>query len=369
MFFRVLVRATVLRRGRAAGALVAITVSAAVATALLSLYGDSQSRLRADFRGYGANVIVAAPEGNALGEAALAAINSESGADPAFVAVPYSYVIARTSAGLRGTPVVVAGTDFARARALNTWWSAARWPAANSPRPEALVGERAAAVVGGDGEIDLWFGGKELAVTPVATLKTGGDEDSRIYIDLSALKTWTGVSPSVVELRIPGAPEQVKSTMERLQAAIPEAQVRPVRQMVEAETRVLGRTRAMLLWTTLAVIATSALCVFATLLSWVLDRRRDFAVMKAIGASEKLVAGFFAAEAAVVGLLGALLGFAIGLGVAEWIGSASFGVAVRPQFGLLPMIVAAGVALALVAASAPLGILRRIHPAAILRGE
>ena len=45
------------------------------------------------------------------------------------------------------------------------------------------------------------------------------------------------------------------------------------------------------------IIATAALCVFATLIGWVLDRRRDFAIMKALGAPQKLVTSFFAAEA------------------------------------------------------------------------
>ncbi len=31
-------------------------------------------------------------------------------------------------------------------------------------------------------------------------VKTGGDEDSRIYMPLDAFTAWTGVGPSVIEL-------------------------------------------------------------------------------------------------------------------------------------------------------------------------
>ena len=368
MFFRMLLRAALVRRNRMAGALIAITISAAVATALLNVYGDAQSKLRAEFRGYGANVIVLARDGAALPAGTINVVQSHFGRD--VVAVPYAYVVARTGEGLSGSPVVVAGTDFTRARSLNSWWSVTNWPNENATQVEALVGQRAAkALTSGNQSLELWFGGKKLPVNPVGILKTGGDEDSRLYIDLAQFEKWTGVAPSAIEVRIPGSAEQVKAAMNRLQTALPEAQVRPVRQIVEAETRVLGRTRSMLFWTTLAVIATSALCVFATLLSWVLDRRRDFAVMKALGASESLLVGFFAAEAALVGLVGAVLGFAIGLGAANWIGHASFGVSVAPQLSLMPIIMAGGILLALMAATAPLGILRRIQPATILRGE
>ena len=57
MFVRMLVRAAVLRRGRAASALFAMVVAAAVATAMLNLYVDVQAKLRREFRNYGANII------------------------------------------------------------------------------------------------------------------------------------------------------------------------------------------------------------------------------------------------------------------------------------------------------------------------
>ena len=47
MLFRMLVRAAILRRGRAASALFAMVVAAAVTTAMLNLYVDVQAKLRA----------------------------------------------------------------------------------------------------------------------------------------------------------------------------------------------------------------------------------------------------------------------------------------------------------------------------------
>ena len=70
---------------------------------------------------------------------------------------------------------------------------------------------------------------------------------------------------------------------------------------MEGEARVLGKTRATLLAAAALIILTAALCVLSTLMGWVFDRRRDFAIMKALGASDRLLNGFFAAEAAGVG--------------------------------------------------------------------
>jgi len=132
---------------------------------------------------------------------------------------------------------------------------------------------------------------------------------------------------------------------------------------------VLNKTRATLYASATLVVLTSALCVLATLIGWVFDRRRDFAIMKALGASERLVNGFFAAEAAAMGAVGAILGFFIGIGVAVWIGRANFHAPVVPRFSVFPYVLAGSVAVALISAILPITMLRRVQPAIILRGE
>ena len=72
MFVRMLVRAAVLRRGRALSALVAMVVAAAVATAMLNLYVDGQAKLRREFRNYGANIVLAGRDGSSLPSESLA---------------------------------------------------------------------------------------------------------------------------------------------------------------------------------------------------------------------------------------------------------------------------------------------------------
>src|SRR5208337_4906631 len=139
MFARMLLRAAVLRRTRAASALLAMIVAAAVATAMMNLYVDVQAKLRTEFRNYGANVVIVAKDGQSLPADALAKVESVLGAKT--MAVPFSYAVARTKAG---QSVVVVGTDFTRARQLNRWWKVSHWPDAPN---EALIGMRAAAVV------------------------------------------------------------------------------------------------------------------------------------------------------------------------------------------------------------------------------
>jgi len=362
MFLRMLWRAALLRRGRAASALLAMVVAAAAATAMLNLYVDVQAKLRQEFRGYGANVVVVGKDSQALPASALQTVNSALAGHG--MAVPFAYVVARTK---DGRSVVVSGTDLQQVKSLDRWWSVTAWP--NGPQ-QALLGVRAAAVVSPKGgPFDLSFHGRTIHLTAAGTVETGAAEDSRIYLSRSDFEAWTGVRPSTIEIAASGSPQEVSAFIEKLGEGLPLSEIHPVRQIVEGETRVLGKTRATLFSAAVLIILTAALCVLSTLTGWVFDRRRDFAIMKALGASERLLSGFFAAEAAALGVAGALIGFAAGVGIAAWIGHANFHAVVLPRWSVLPPVLAGSAAVALLSAILPISLLRRVAPAMILRGE
>ncbi len=362
MFIRLLMRATMVKPGRVLSALIAVVVAAAVATAMMNLYVDVQAKLRKEFRNYGANVIVVAREGQVLPADVMSRVEGVLGNRG--IAVPFAFAVVRTDTG---APVVVAGADMERVCKLDAWWSVTSWPTGNN---SALVGARALPIVSPDRKpFVLSFEQRKLQLVPAGTLRTGAAEDSRVYLDLPQFTTWTGVQPSTIEIGATGSPEEISALIKQLSSVLPAAEVKPVRQIMEGEARVLGKTRAALLAAVAMIILTAALCVLATLTAWVLDRRRDFAIMKALGASERLVNGFFAAEAAALGAVGAVLGFAVGIGVAAWIGRANFHAAVVPRFSVFPVVFAGSIGVALISAALPISLLRRVQPATILRGE
>src|SRR5450755_4153760 len=213
MFWRMLLRAAALRRGRAASALLAMVVAAAVATAMMNLYVDVQANLRTEFRNYGANVIIVGKDGQPLPADALAQVESALGAKT--LAVPFSYAVARTK---DGQSVVVVGTDFSRARQLNHWWKVSHWPDAPD---EALIGMRAASAVlpkasANRQPVELSFQGKAIELTPAGMLQTGAGEDSRIYLDQSEFQDWTGIAPSTIEVAANGTASEVEASIHQL---------------------------------------------------------------------------------------------------------------------------------------------------------
>jgi putative ABC transport system permease protein len=339
-----------------------MVVAAAVATAMMNLYVDVQAKLRKEFRSYGANLVVVAKEGASLPADALH--RAEQVLAGKGIAVPFAYVVARTNSG---QSIVVVGTEFDRVQTLDRYWSVSAWPTASQ---QALVGVRALPVVSPAREpFDLSFQGHTIHLAPAGTVQTGSAEDSRVYLPMTEFVNWTDVHPSTIEIAANGSPEEVNLTMQQLAETLPNAEVHPVRQIVEGEARVLGKTRSTLYAAAILIILTSALCVLATLTGWVFDRRKDFAIMKALGASERLVSGFFAAEAAALGAVGAIFGFMVGIAIAIWIGHANFHAPVVPRFSVFPYVLVGSVLVALLSALVPMSLLRRVQPAIILKGE
>ena len=350
------------RRGRVLTALTAIVTAAAVATAILNLSRDVEAKLHGELRSYGANVVLAASEGTSLPADSLSQV--ETLLEGRGIAVPFGYAVARDTSD---SPVVVAGTDFHRVRKMNSWWQVSGWPAAPN---SVLLGARAAQALSPDSKpFELSFKGRAMRFTPAGTLRTGGAEESRVYLNLPDFVAWTGVQPTVIEISANLPLAQLSVLQRQLAGRFAGTQVREMRQITEAEANVFDKTRAALLASVVLIVLVAGLCVLANLTSSVLDRRKDFAIMKALGASQAMSNSIFAVEAVFLGVLGAIIGYLIGVGVAAWIGRASLHQAVLPRLDVFPPILLASIVLTLMAALFPLRLLRGIQPAAILKGE
>ncbi len=369
---RLLRRSLLHRRSRTLAELVALTVSAAVATALLTLYASLDLKLHHQFRAFGANIVVTArgENGDAAGASplpadALAVARQTVGRDGRVV--PFAYAVAQTQ---DGSSVVVVGTDFAGVRQMDTWWQVSNWPQADSKIApiQALLGVRAEKAVGAT-RFPLTYDGRTLPVEAAGTLRTGDAADSQIYLPLAALEAWTKVPITTLEIQAGGSTQQIQSVLTRLRQALPAADVRAVHQLMEAEANVISRTRSLMLSSLILISLTVAICVLATLTASVLERRRDFAVMKALGASQHHVGRIFLLETVALALVGLVCGYVLGCGIAYLIGQWNFHTAIFPVWRVVPQVALLNLLVAMLAAAIPMRTLRRLEPASLLRGE
>ena len=256
---------------------------------------------------------------------------------------------------------------MALARKLNPWWSITP---DNNSTTIALIGERAATIFPAASlSRNLSFKGHDLTLPPSPILHTGGPEDSRIYLALPEFQKWTGLSPSNVEIFASGSNSDIAVLIVQLRQQLPEMEVHPVRQILGTETRVLGKTRSILLAATLMIAIMVALCVLVTLSASVLEQRRDFALMKALGCSQRAVNAIFFSESLALAVAGSIVGFVLGCGLAAWIGRANFHAAVMPRLAVFPPVLVGCLLLTILSAVIPISRLQKLDPAVMLRGD
>jgi len=390
IFWRLLLRSVQVKRPQTALALGSLVVGAAVCSLLLNLYGGVQRKMTDSFRSFGPNVILA-PRSSSSGTGSLVGLMNQPPlgrlqtlrpALPGVAAVPVLYAVTRVTSvppdprTSDGQEILAVGSDFAALARLNPGWRLEGQ--ANAGPGECAVGSRLAAALGlrpgGALEIDSVHAASSRqasAAFRVATIvSTGSSEDDRVFVPLEAIERLAGAEGKVsaVEMRVPGNAQQIEAAVQRLAALFPGVEVRPVRQIVYSEGKVLGTIRHLTMSLTALILVIIALCVAATMTAIVLERRKDIAVMKALGAGERSVMELFVTEGAALGMAGGLAGFFVGAWLARELAVRLFQVALAPSWWVLPIVLAATMMVAVLGTLFPVQIVRRIQPAAALKG-
>ncbi|MDE3178284.1 MAG: ABC transporter permease [Acidobacteriota bacterium] len=392
IFWRLCYRSLEVKRLQAAIALGSLIVGAAVCSLLLTLYGGVNRKMTESFRALGANVILA-PRLNASGSGNLPGTMD---APPGVLqeirksihgaaSVPVLYVVMRLNAANPDPRmpddenVIAVGTNLQGMLELNPNWRVTG-SRAGFDSGDCLIGAHLAAEMQlhpGDRLLLRSLAGgassSALAAHPLriaGIVSTGDAADGHVFAPLVALQQFAGLNGkiSAVQMRLPGGTRDIEAGITRLEKAFPGVSVRPVRQVVYSEGKVLGTIRMLLLALTALILLIILFCVSATMTAIVLERRKDVAVMKALGASDGVVMRLFLAEGVALGLIGGLIGFLAGALVARTLAWRIFDVGIVPSgWVLLAVCVATGI-LAAVATMFPVRVVRSIQPAVTLKG-
>ena len=227
---------------------------------------------------------------------------------------------------------------------------------------------------------------EKMALRVAGILEAGGLEDGTLYLPLAAVQRLSGRPGEVDRVLVsalikPGFPPvpdastnpeayekwfctpYVTSVAHDLDRTVRGVEARPVAQFVEAEGRVVHRLNILMLLLTLAAMTAAAFGVMSTMTATVVERTREFALQRSLGATRGSLLAHLSIETIVVGVLGGLLGSGMGLLLSQLAGRSAFGVAV-PFHPLVPVL---GLLVALIVTAAgawvPLSWATRLSPA------
>jgi putative ABC transport system permease protein len=399
---------------------VAITLGVTVATAMIAVATDIGDKINRELRTIGANLVVT-PQEDSL-DVEIGGVNLKPPTDGAFLneadlpkikgtfwhnnitgfapMLPVDVAIAHDGTQQHSTLV---GTYFAKqlsfgtqrfstgVRSTNAWWKVTgAWPEDNSS--DILVGERLARRLGERAGDKIKVGDRNLRVSGI--LSTGGAEDDQLVGPLALAQEFLGKPGAVRRVYVSALtkPEDAlarrdpktlsgaiydrwycspypQSIAFQLMEAIPHSHAEQIRQVAQNEGAVLTRIEGLIFLITLAALFASALAVSAAMATAIFERRAEVGLMKALGAGKLAVASVFFAEAALLAVIGGLLGFSAGAVLARQIGHSIFNSQISIPPVLLPVIL--GIAVIVTFAGSATAIRRAVglDPVLALRGE
>lgn len=394
---------------------IAVTLGAAVSTAMIAIAIDIGDKISHELRSYGANLAVTPADdnldvqigsvdlkpagGELLNEADLPKIkgifwrNNIVGFAPE---LPVNVKVGNADATLIGTyfsKKLKFGTqEFTTgARSTFPWWKIEGvWPTDDSN--QVLVGQKLAAERGTEAGKEIQIDGKAYRVSGV--LSTGGAEDQQIIASLSVAQAISQQPGAFRRIFVSAVtkPEDAfarrnpdsltpadrdrwycspypQSIAYQLQEVIPHSHAEQIRQVAQNEGNVLARIEGLMLLITLAALFTSGLAVSAAMATAMFERRQEIGLMKALGAGQFTLSGIFITESVLLACVGGLVGFAGGTFLARKLGYAIFGSAISVGPVLLPLILAIAIVVTFVGSVAAIRRAVKYDPVHALRGE
>ena len=351
-------------RGTLALALAATAIGTALASTLLHIQAGAVPGVAAQLSGLGPNLVIVPRGEPGTSDLDGAAATAELEAAGIRDAVPVLYTVA----SLTDATVPVAGTDLPALRGLHPAWEIH----GDAPGSAALIGARLARRLGiaAGARLVLHSPAATVETAPVALLAGGGAEEDLAGVpieDARRLAERPGRA-SLFQARVAGGGDAV-ARAERALAPSSDLHALPLTALDDAERRLLDRTRRLLSLLTLATLVAACLCTLGTLTDLALERRRDIALLSALGATRRDVVRLLAAESVALGLAGGLVGWALGAALAAVVGRAVFGAPIAPRWETLPVVLALALAVAVVAAIGPARLVLRLEPAPALQGD
>lgn len=429
MFFTMLWGAVFRRRSRAMMAVIASLVGAATLFCLASVCVAVPQQMNEEMRAYGANLIVtpasATGKSQGIDTATVRNVTALIGAGHSVKSAAYRYESVR----INSAPYTIAGVDVKAVRALNRHWNVTGdWPGSGNVMVGRDVADALGVKVGSRVTIGYRAADASASASSSASAKsdsdestetaesstqgtqstqttqgeqttqatengrvssdimdnngtefriagivdTGGNEDSIIYATTADVSKLAGHErgADVVEYSVNAMGDELNAIVNRINKNTNTAvKAQTVTKITSSDTRIIAMLQTLFWIVSLVVLVLTLIGVGTTISSIVSQRRNEIGLRKALGADSRAIGVEFYVESGIYGLIGGLLGTAIGYVLARVLCSTVFGRALGLNWLLCAGSLLLSVAIAVIASIPPVRRATRIDPAIVLREE
>ena len=429
MFWQMLKGALVRQNRKMLMVAITIALGVSLTTAMLNVMLDVGDKVNRELKAYGANIIVnpraasvlrdiygldsgSTGAGQYLQEAEVGKLKTIFWANNIVAFAPS--LETQVNVGTGDTNVTMVGTWFTKQlelptgevvetgiKELKSWWTVdGNWVNDNDGNG-AMIGTILAGKLGihkGDSiEVVMPHNGSREKLTVQGLINSGGLEDEQIFVTLPYIQQALNLGGKVGKIEVSAitTPENdlarkaahdpknlslkewetwyctayVSSISYQIEEAITDSRAKPVRQVAESEGMILQKTQLLMLLITILSLAGSALGISNLLTANMMERSREFGLLKALGATDIDVLLLTLTEITLTGLAGGIAGYFIGLGFAQIIGQNVFGSAVAINLMVIPWVIVSVILITLVGSLPAIRMLLALRPAAVLHGR
>ena len=418
MFFRILGKSILKRKSRIAIAVIAVVIGAATTTALLSVSLDVNEKVSYEFRKYGANLVVV-PKSDTI-EVGFPGVNIGSVTEQQYIYegdlwkiktiywrnnvlgfAPFLYQVVTVGEGINEQQVILTGTYFNKdvkilelyspydnpvfqtgIQKISPWWDVkGEWITDQNDTTSSMIGSEVAE------KLDLNIGDTFMIrykesngntinetkynLTVIGIIETEGNEDNQIFVNLHVAQMLTGRIEKVHTVQVSALCTAcpVDTFAAEIEEKMPYVEGKTVKQLVSVEMDVLNKIQNMMFLITIVALIASALGVMTTMITSVIERQKEIGLMKSIGAENKRIIALFLSEATIIGVIGGILGYLIGIIIAQFIGLSVFTMSITPRLEVIPIVIIISICIVLLASILPVRRAINVEPAIVLRGE
>jgi putative ABC transport system permease protein len=302
----------------------------------------------------------------------LAAIRAALPADRLVGLTPFRYEPVRNNM----LPYTAVGAGFEEVKLTSPFWQVTgEWPnkpgqillGADVARATLLQIDQRMTIEGRNSRQERYS--KDFTVTGMVA--TGGAEDGFIYMALTDMEEMTR-EPGLVDLAeasLTSGGTTLKDLAALVRQGVPDIEPRLVTRVTTSEETVLTKLTWLVYLVTLVVLSLTMICVTTTMMTVVMERRKEIGLKKALGAENKRVAREFLTEGLMLGVLGGLIGSFTGLLFARLVSYSVFGRSLTPEFHLAPITIIVSALVTIIASLWPVRRAMEVEPALVLKGE
>ena len=257
---------------------------------------------------------------------------------------------------IEGKKILLTGVVFQEETRLKKWWKV--HGAVPKSRNEVLLGNEIAVRLFKSAGDPLTINGKTVNISGVLD-ETGSQDDFLIFGDLAfvqeVLKKPGALSLIEVSAFCISCP--IEEIVSQISNALPHAKVTAIKQTLQTKMEALDHFKKFSLGISVIVLLIGGLIVFTNMMASVNERKREIGVFRAIGFRKSHIIRIIFLEAFVVGLIGGVAGYLLGLGSSYMLGPVITGI--KGGRIVIDPVLAVGV----VFLSVAMGILSSIYPA------